>query len=333
MEKSKRRIIFIGSLMTALLVWLCPWGSIVANATGDFSDYDYYGRIDSFTGEPINDTITDGDNTIITDSSRKYITGNEYYDYDLRSYVFPVENGLQELSVSVADGMIVNEPVTIQVPEGMLLSVYLNGQPYNLVGDTIRDIGEYTINTSASGQETKILSFTICGKKTGMITNYSIPTGFSILEATLNGQDVDYTKSFISLEEEGTYNIRYICGKTGIEYVLTVETDHTPPAVVFEGVDEKGRAYGPVLITGKEPTDTIVILKDDKEIKSFNDKLTQSGHYQAWVTDDAMNTVISNFTIMIYLDSNGILFILVILAVIGGFVAYLIWQRKHLRVR
>ena len=80
MEKSKRRIIFIGSLMTALLVWLCPWGSIVANATGDFSDYDYYGRIDSFTGEPINDTITDGDNTIITDSSRKYITGNEYYD-------------------------------------------------------------------------------------------------------------------------------------------------------------------------------------------------------------------------------------------------------------
>jgi hypothetical protein len=36
---------------------------------------------------------------------------------------------------------------------------------------------------------------------------------------------------------------------------------------------------------------------------------------------------------MIYLDSNGILFVLVILAVIDGFVAYLIWQRKHLRVR
>jgi hypothetical protein len=46
-----------------------------------------------------------------------------------------------------------------------------------------------------------------------------------------------------------------------------------------------------------------------------------------------MNRVITEFTIMIYLDSNGILFVLVILAVIGGFVAYLIWQRKHLRVR
>lgn len=333
MEKSRRGIIIIGSLVTALAVWLCPLGSIVSSATGDFSDYDYYGRIDSFTGEPINDTITDGENTIITDSSRKYITGDEYYDYDLRAYVFPVDTGLQEVTSSVADGMIVNEPVTIQIPEGLLLSVYLNGQPYNLIGDTIRDIGEYTVNVSDSGQESKLFSFTIVGKKTGLITNYSLPVGFQVLEATIDGQEAEFTKTFISLEAEGVYNIRYICSRTGMEYLLTVETDHTPPAVTFEGVGDKGKAYGPVVITGKEPTDTIVIIKDDKELKSFNEKLTQSGHYEVWVTDDAMNTVVTNFTIMIYLDSNGIIFVLIILAVIGGFVAYLIWQRNHLRVR
>ena len=324
--------------MTALLVWLCPWGSIVAKATGDgtayFSDYDYYGRVDSFTGEPVNETVTNGDSSLLTDSSRRYITAQEYYDYEQHAYIFPVENGLQEVSSTVADGMIINEPAIIKFPEGLLFNVYLNGQPYEVLGETFNSIGEYTVCTTDSGRETKLFSFSIVGKKTGLITGYTMPTGFRIYEAYLNGNDVDYTKSYISLEEEGIYEIHYICGQTGVEYTLNVETDHTPPAVEFVKLDAKNRSFGPVTVNGLELSDSITVIKDDKEVQlNAENELTQSGHYQVWVSDDAMNTVITNFTIMIYLDSNGILFVLVILAVIGGFVAYLIWQRNHLRVR
>jgi hypothetical protein len=326
----------MGSLATALSVWLCPLGSIVSNATGDttnyFSDYDYYGKVDSFTGEPVQ--ITEGDSTLLTDSSRIYIAGEEYYDYTQHAYVFPVENGLQEVSSSVADGMIVSEPVIINFPEGLLYTVYLNGQPFQPEGESFRDIGEYTVSISDAGKESKLFSFTIVGKKTGLISGYTMPTGFRIIEAYLNGQDTDYSKTYISLEAEGKYEIRYHCVNTGIEYTLSVETDHTPPAVTFEKLDDRMRSFGPVTVVGLEPTDSVVIIKDDREVAlNADNRLTQSGHYQVWVTDDAMNRVITNFTIMIYLDSNGILFVLVILAVIGGFVAYLIWQRKHLRVR
>lgn len=328
----------MGSLTVALSVWLCPWAGIVSNATGDlgnyFSDYDYYGRVDSFTGEPVTEEVTNGDSTVLTDSTRKYIAGNEYYDYTQHAYVFPVDNGLQEVYSSVADGMIVSEPVIISFPEGLLYTIYLNGQPFTPDGDSLRDIGEYTVSISDSGRESKLFSFTIVGKKTGLITGYTLPDGFRIIEAYLNGSDVEYTRSYISLEEEGAYEIRYNCPSTGIEYTLAVETDHTPPAVTFEKLDAKMRSFGPVTVSGLEPTDSIVVVKDDREVAlNAENKLTQSGHYQVWVTDDAMNTVITNFTIMIYLDSNGILFVLVIAAVIGGFIAYLIWQRNHLRVR
>ena len=65
----------------------------------------------------------------------------------------------------------------------------------------------------------------------------------------------------------------------------------------------------------------------------LNNRLTQSGKCVITATDDADNTITYQFTLMIYLDSNGWIFVLVIVLVIAAIVTYLVLQRKKLRVR
>ena len=50
-------------------------------------------------------------------------------------------------------------------------------------------------------------------------------------------------------------------------------------------------------------------------------------------SDPAGNTVSYDFTIMLYLNTNSILFILLLAAIVASVFVYAWWKRKSLKVR
>ena len=316
-----------GSVFLAGIIFLSPMTAGVAYA----DDLDTYsGQIDPFTGEPVMNTS--GINEVSTLSNRKMITEKMYYDFSVGKYAYPVDNGLTDVYSNAADGMILTEPVQISIPDGVTILVYCDG---NLQNTTLeyRAKGGYTVRALYNDNETELFSFMIVGSKTGAVSAYQMPPYFRVDSVTLDGQEVSHTRNLVDMTDEGYYTVDYRCERTDVRYNLNVTVDHTPPQVVFHGIDEDGKARGPVSWEGLEMGDTLRVYKDGGEFLHEGDKLTQSGRYEVIVTDDAGNTITEAFTILIYLDRNGFAFVGIIALVIGGLVGYLIWHRKHMKVR
>ncbi|MBR6381410.1 MAG: hypothetical protein IKS07_07045 [Lachnospiraceae bacterium] len=292
----------------------------------------YTGEIDAFTGEPAEVTTPYGTTTV--ESSRSAIANGIYYDKDTRMYIYPVGSGVSEISASVMDGMVCTGAVQIDVPEGVVMELYRNGSQVEFTGNNlVRETGEYTVVVGDEGSTQSLFSFTLVGEKTGLISGYTMPAGFRITDAMLNGEYAPWSRSYISLAEEGYYAITYECERTEVVYNLNITIDHTAPELTFEGVEEDGRARGAVTVLGAEQTDQVTVYKDGSRITFLNNKLTQSGRYEVVAVDDADNMSTYQFTIMIYVDSHGILFFLFVVAVIAAIVTYLVLKRKKLRIR
>lgn len=172
-------------------------------------------------------------------------------------------------------------------------------------------------------------------KKTGALTVFQVPSGFSLVNVLLNDEKQQYSLSAnaVDLKEDGEYVINYRCEAIGINYTFEITVDHTPPQVTFEGL-KKGVAKNPVTLNGVEKTDTIKVLRDDQEMNISKDHILRSpGKYVVTVTDDAGNSITEKFEIKFYLNEQGWVFGLIIVAIIVSAVIYMIMSKKKLRVR
>ena len=291
---------------------------------------DTFGELDSFTGELM--TPADDAGAGQTTSNKVWITGKMYYDREKK--LFGYYAGDEDVYATVADGMIVRGTVNIQIPENLTATLYLDGYPAEFTGGELETPGSYTLEITNAGQTTQLFSYWIVKGITNQVLNYTMPEGFRLTDATRNGEAANWSRNFIDMTEEGRYIVSYECTKTGEPYTLDVTVDTTPPTLVLEGVDEKGKARGPVAITGKAEEDTLVVTKDGKEYSMVMARvLTQTGRYEATVTDPAGNSTVYPFAIMIYLDRNGAIFGLLFLGVVITVVALYVYYKKHLRVR
>ena len=326
LRQTKRR--FELQLAVGMLTVACGIAgqSVCVRATGS----DYYGQLDSFTGERI--VGDDGNLGMQTASNSIWLSDTMYYDLEKRMFAYPA--GTSTIYASVADGMIVRDRVTISQPDGLPVSVYLNGEEIEYGGGELSERGSYAVQAMDGEQMKQLFTFTIVGARTGQILNYSMPEGFRITAATRNGDTINWSRKFVDMSQEGDYRVDYECPLTQISYSLNVTIDTTPPALVMVGVDEEGKARGPVTITGKEEYDTISITRDGEPFKLImTHTLTQSGRYVVTAVDEAGNISTYPFTIMIYLDRNGWIFLLLFIAVIFGIIAYVHYHRTHLKIR
>ena len=316
-----RRILAAGIVATALGT---VWGPRVhAQET--------FGRLDSFTGE-LMDEGEEGSTSGKNNSTITQITDNMYYDAEKGAYVYGI--GDEEVYATVADGMIVRDKVSVKIPEAVTAKLYWNGYSADFPGGSLSQLGSYTVEATYNGETKQLFSFTIVNSETNQVLNYTMPEGFRIKKATLEGSEVPYTRKFVDMAKEGHYFINYECAKAGLSYTLDVIVDTTPPTIVLDGVDEDGKARGPVAITQKVDKDDLTVTRNGEEYKTMLSKvLTQNGRYVVTVTDKAGNSTEYRFVIMVYLDKNakifGLLFLVVVVVVIGVFVYY----KKHLRVR
>jgi hypothetical protein len=293
-------------------------------------DFDYNGVIDSESG------YGDGSAAASADG-RVTITTSMLYDRDRAMFVFPLQ-GTDEVLCSAADGMIVTEPVTLRVSGSSALQVYRSGEPFDMTGlNEIEQIGEYIVYAGADSGD-RICSFTIVGSATSVIHRYEMPENFVIRNATLDGSVTDYSRYYVDMEKEGSYRVDYSCTTTNQDYTLVTQIDRTPPKLVLSGsVGSDGRVHSAVRFSGLEPDDTLYVELDGKpynvEISNGSGTLKNTGVYHVVATDKAGNSESREFTIMVYLDSNGVLFILLVIAALAAVVVYAVFKRRTLKIR
>ena len=262
-----------------------------------------------------------------------YIAGNTYYDPTGNVFLYYADAASsQVVRSSAADGMITEQAVSVKADAGTALEVYRNGARLDSISEGVfRDPGEYVVMYMGGAVSEQLFSFTIVPEFCNYVTGYTMPVGFEILEATLNGETAEFDKGYIKLTDEGKYNIRYRCNKTNMTYQLAVKTDFTGPVLSLTEV-ENGAARGPVDISEAGQAAAVNIYHDGEKI-AYKDVLTESGEYYIELADKAGNKTTYSFTILIYFDSNSWIFFLMVLSACVGLLAYLMHARKHLRVR
>ncbi len=307
--------------VAALLCTLC------APAFAEIDPY-YSGTVDTVTGE-----ATGGE--AAASATRIRITNSMYYDRDLRNFIYPTGVSTYEVRATVADGMIVTEPVEIIADEGAEVTLTRNG---TVLTDTdlshIADVGKYSVSVRVIDTTVTLFSFTIVGAATNLPGGYTMPEGFYIVGATVNEEEADYDRNFIGMEQEGAYDVEYVCPDTAIHYHLMTVIDRTPPQVTLDGkLDKNGRFHSAVQVGGLQPGDSVAMTRDGTAIAFPSDGvLSEAGMYQMRFYDAAGNAVAAQFTILVYLDLNSLLFFALVCVSLAGVLGYILVKRKHLKV-
>lgn len=305
-----------------LLLALAAVFAMAANA----EEIGYSGTLDPYTGLA-EQTVTGKPNTDLIQ-----ISDDTFYDQKQNYYIIFADDA--QLISNIVSGFVVTTPVYIVIPNGINATLYRDG---DIVSDpdydNIRDFGSYVLDISG-GSSTSIqpLKFTIVSPETGVINEYRMPKGFRINSVVYDNADIDCDPAVVSLTNEGPYEIRYSCYETKMSYSLNITVDHTPPEITLNGVENGGRSRGKVTIA-KDDRDTIVNIYINGERMIYNEELTRSGTYKILATDKAGNTSVYDFIIPVYFNTNGILLVVLLLAIIAAAVAYPFYVRKHLRVR
>ncbi len=321
MKKLNKHI--IAALLAAIMV-LAPYGPAFA------ADPDYTGELDPVTNEPVD--LVSGNST-----ERAALSDNMLYDWGTHDYVYPVDNSLLEVHASVADGMIVNQQVSITV-EDPSVAVYCDGEEIKTDLTNLRTPGNYTVSVKNGGGSLRLLDFTIVGSSSNSLHRFSAPEGFYIVAATRDDLNVYQGRYQLDMEEEGAYYIEYKCGPTDHVYKLELEIDRTPPQLILQAkLDSKGRARSAVSFSGLEEGDEMVLIKDGVQVQpnmniDGTGQILDSGNYIMRVYDAAGNMKEYQFTIMVYFNTGTWFFLLSVLAVIGAVAAYVIIKRKRLKI-
>ncbi|SDB50648.1 hypothetical protein SAMN02910298_02573 [Pseudobutyrivibrio sp. YE44] len=290
---------------------------------------DYEGTVNPYNGAPVQQESQASNVPAVK------LPDGSTYDRTAHTFSYTVAGYEGIITSTVANGMVVTDPVAVTIPSDMDAKLYRNGEVVSKPDyGNIKDIGSYSIVVTGVDTKKQALSFDIVGKKTGMLTSYILPEGFVIQSISIDDvkQGLNYSRT-IDFSKEGRYDVSYRCSASEINYSLKVEIDHTPPEVEFKGV-KNGKADGPVTIEGLQAGDTVNIRFNDEDVTApANGKLRSVGKYEVTVSDDAGNTVTKGFTIRMYLNMQGGIFVALALSVVVAAGVYMYVSRKRLRVR
>lgn len=260
------------------------------------------------------------------------ITSVMRYNYQTKLFTYPIAGENCAVTSNVADGMITTDAVTIKVPNGILYSVYCNGKDISGLSLTnITEVGKYVFKIQTKGELTNLFSFQIIGAISSESSRFTLPEEFEFGTVLIDGEEVVPDGNYISMMDEGEYNISYKCRITQMPYNLQVTVDRTPPALKLERVKD-GKAGGPVDISDLEEGAQIYITCDGVEL-DYTPLLEISGTYCIIITDKAGNITEYGFRLLPYLDSKSWLVIATLLVAIAAVVAYLVLEKKKLKVR
>lgn len=310
--------LFCAVLMTALLV-STVWAEPELN-------FNYSGPLDNFTGEPESETAAQ------VGGDRIRISSGVCYDRNLRAFVHT--SGSEDVVSNIASGMITGSAVTLNIPDSMPCILYRDGEAVQDEAlPEVKKPGAYVLMQGMDSESaTEIMRFTIVKPVTGKLESFRVPSGFIITSASFNGSEMPHSEYSVSMADEGEYQINYRCPAAETSYSFSVTADHTAPTLLLAEVQPDGRAKGPVSIADLEPGATIAIWLNGKQMP-YAETLTGSGAYRLIVADEAGNTNTYQFVIQVYFNVSSLIFFFIFLALAAGVGIYVLYKRRHLRVR
>ncbi len=292
-------------------------------------DFDYSGELDAETMLPseLNGTVSADTDT------RVHITDEMAFNLRTGEYVYSIANGKNSVVATVADGMVTDQAVSISTDDGVSLTLYRDGEELSGVDfSSITATGDYSLKSRSGDMEEGVMAFSIIGSSVSRYSTFTAPNGFLLESVTLDDKPQIIAGSTADISQEGTYDIHYTCPAISKTYTLSFYVDRTAPEITLNGVDKDGKARGPVTIDGISEGDSIYIYREGEQVE-YNGVLKAPGSYRVVVSDSAGNEAEHVFRIMIYLDSNSIIFFLVVVAVIASLIAYLVIRRKRFKIR
>ncbi len=302
--------------------------TLPAHAAGGEDIFSYSGELDPETG-------TAAGVSSATEEGQAVSRGMSY-DSARERFIYSLTDGTK-LYCSAADGMVVTGRVTLDYSGPSSLIVYRNGETVELESGEITDPGVYAVAVGAD-TAARVCTFTILGASTNMIHAYTVPEGFLLRGVELDGEEIEYSRYTVDMEQEGQYLIRYRCPSIDRDYTLNVVIDRTPPELLLSGsVGRDGRVHSAVEISGLEAGDTLSVTLDGEPLRLMLDDgrgtLKDTGVYSVTAADPAGNTVSYDFTIMLYLNATAVVFLLLLIAVLASIFIYAFWKRRSLKVR
>lgn len=294
------------------------------------TDFYYSGELNPATGAPmVSDSYQNAQPAQIE------LSDSMYYDRAANMFVYPVGNGVSEVRSNAADGMILTEPVTLRVDSDVSLTVYRNGEalqvsPYM----TIAEAGQYSVSIHEGGGMENLFGFTIVGSRTNLPGGYAMPDGFYITDATVNGEEAEYDRTYIGMQEEGLYHIEYISPAADLRLTLETTVDRTPPEIFLNGVqDMRGRFHSAVQVEGLQDGDTVALTRDGEQANfPYDGRITDTGVYTLQAYDSVGNSMSTQFAILLYFDLNSLAFIGLACLSVVGVVLYIQFKRRRLKI-
>ena len=296
------------------------------------ADTGYTGVINPETGEP------EDEQTPESYGDRTALTKNMYYDWSARDYVYPVAGSLGEVHVNAADGMVLTTPVYVRASAEASVVVYCNGSEYTGSLNSCSAAGEYVVTALVGGQQKRLMSFTLLGKSSNLLHDFVVPDGFYILEAMRDGESAYEDRYSVDMEPEGAYVIEYECSSTSLIYKLETIVDRTPPGLVFTGrLDKQGRIRSKLDFSGLQEGDRIYLERTGEAVvPELNGDGTGTiydpGTYRMIIMDAAGNSVEYSFIILQYFNLESWMFFLTVVLVVAAVTAYIVFQRKRLKI-
>lgn len=309
-------------------------------------DDDYQGNVilpqepeeDSDETDPEDDTDDAWSSAIstpvLTENGTVWISDSMTYDPNTHQYVYPIGDG--EVRASVAHGMIVTNPVKIV---GATLMIYKNGQLWEGDPLSISEPGEYVVMGLYGSQTLRLFTFTVAGSANNSIYAYTLPTGMIVTNATRNGEDTDYDRSTVPMQEDGLYHVEYeSLSIAEARYALDINIDRTPPEIQFSGnIDENNRVHSALGFSGLQDGDTIQAKLDGEDIEvrvnpDGTGEFTESGSYIITVYDAAGNSTVYGYIVLLYMNASGLAFFAVLAASVAALLIYIYIKRKRLEI-
>lgn len=262
-------------------------------------------------------------------SDSRISVGNNEYDQDQRKFVYRVNT--QEVLTNLPDGIATTGSFSATVPDGVAARLFRDGLEVPGADLTaVTEPGRYILMFGDNNSNS--LKFTILPEVTGMLREFTLPSGFTLTSVTRDGEAVELGSSYIAdLTQEGRYVIQYGSEKADLKYTLGITVDHTAPTLKLEAVQD-GYAAGPVDISDLEQNTQISILLNDAPL-TYSKELTKSGTYQITLKDEAGNTTTYHFVIRVYFNFNTFAFLFILVGVLVALTVYLVLSRKKLRIR
>lgn len=250
---------------------------------------------------------------------------------------------------NVPNGMTTNSEVLISFPVDSF-SITRDDDVYvHDAGQPLTEHGYYIL-AHIDNPAVVVYSFRIVTRPLNDMTEFTIPNGFVLTTAFFGNEMFKTTDSRSApMDNDGDYRFIVSDDKYETSFIIEITLDTAPPQLVFTNRPEDGsepvvfeispegdtELIAPVVFyaaDGEENCDVLIML-NASSARANNNTLLEPGVYRITITDTAGNSTLYTFRIL-YIVTVPLIWVIVIgsllIIALGG---YLMYNRKHIRVR